>query len=233
MKIGILSDIHGNIYSFERIYRQLIKERCDLHLFLGDICGYYYRQQEVMTLLLELPHLQALAGNHDRLFLESLEDTDVMNKYTGTYGLSFKIFKETITPDHLAFLKRLPGEYYLKEEGIAAFHGSPWNPLREYIYPDSPMERFESLPFKAVFLGHTHYPMDIKLKSIRVVNPGSAGQPRDGGWPSYALYDTCTHRLDIKAVPYNVNALVQEIKERGHENAYLIQVLHRIKGWRN
>jgi putative phosphoesterase len=233
MKIGIFSDIHGNIYAFEKIYRELIKESCDLHLFLGDICGYYYRQKEVMDLLAQMPHLEAISGNHDELFLRSLADDDIMRKYTGTYGLSFEIFKEQITPAHLAFLKGLPGEFHLKEEGLAAFHGSPWNPLREYIYPDSPVERFEGLPFKVVLLGHTHYPMDLRLKQIRVINPGSAGQPRDGGWPTYALYDTCTAQLDIRAVPYNVNALVQEIKQHEHENAYLIQVLQRIKGWQN
>ena len=233
MKIGIFSDIHGNIYAFEKIYRELIKESCDLHLFLGDICGYYYRSKEVMDLLLEIPHLEAIAGNHDDLFLKSLEDIDIMRKYTETYGLSFEIFKEHLTPPHLDFLKRLPGEFHLREEGLAAFHGSPWNPLREYIYPDSAMEKFESLPFNVVFLGHTHYPMDIGLKKIRVINPGSAGQPRDGGWPTYALYETRTCQLDIKPVPYNVNALVHEIRQRGNENAYLIQVLQRIKGWQN
>ncbi len=233
MKLGIFADIHGNWLSFKNIYCELKKEKCDLHLFLGDICGYYYRQNEIMDMLKDIPHLVTIAGNHDALFLKSLADEKVMRNYTGKYGRSFQFLKETIRPAHLDFLRNLPKEFHLETEGIAAFHGSPWDPIEEYIYPDSPMERFSKLPFKLVFLGHTHHPMDIKLQDIRVINPGSAGQPRNGGWPTYALYDTRSQELRIKPVHYNVNELIDEIKKRKDENPYLIQVLHRIKGWQN
>ncbi len=233
MKLGVFSDIHGNLFSFENIYRELKKEKCDMYLFLGDICGYYYRQKEIMDMLADLPHLETIAGNHDTLFLKSLEDENIMRRYTDKYGLSFHFLKETIDSYHLDFLRNLPKEFHLESEGIAAFHGSPWDPIKEYIYPDSPMDRFTGLPYKIVFLGHTHHPMDIKLQGIRVINPGSAGQPRNGGWPTYALYDTGTMELEIKPVQYNVNELVDEIKKRKDENPYLIRVLHRIKGWQN
>jgi predicted phosphodiesterase len=35
MKLAIFSDIHGNLCSFESIYRELKKEKCDMHLFRG------------------------------------------------------------------------------------------------------------------------------------------------------------------------------------------------------
>jgi predicted phosphodiesterase len=233
MKIGIFSDIHGNRFAFEKIYRELKKESCDMHLFLGDVCGYYYQQDEIMDILEDIPHLAAIQGNHDALFLECLGDEQKLKKYTRTYGLSFEAFKETITPRHLAFLRALPREFHLKEEGLAAFHGSPWNPLQEYIYPDSNLERFEGLPFNAVFLGHTHYPMDIRLQGIRVINPGSAGQPRNGGWPTFALYDTRARTLEIKSVPYPVDLMMAEITRRKDNNPYLIHILQRIDGWQN
>lgn len=233
MKIGIFSDIHGNLHAFENIHRELKKEKCDMHLFLGDLCGYYYRQEEIIEMLAEIPYLETTAGNHDDLFLKSLGDEHVMKSYTERHGLSFRFLSETISSFHLDFLSAMPKEFHLEEYGIAAFHGSPWDPLREYIYPDSPMERFAGLPFKVVFLGHTHRPLDIRLQDTRVINPGSAGQPRNGDWPSYALYNTGTDKLEIKQVPYDVNPLVHEIKRRKDHNAYLVQVLHRINGWRN
>lgn len=233
MKLGIFADIHGNLFSFENIYFELKKEKCDMYLFLGDICGYYYRQNEIIDMLANMPQLEIIAGNHDVLFLKSLEDENVMRSYTDKYGLSFQFLKETIGSNHLDFLRNLPKEFHLETEGIAAFHASPWDPMEEYIYPDSPMERFKRLPFKLVFLGHTHHPMYIKLQDIRVINPGSAGQPRNGGWPTYALYDTRTKELEIKQVHYNVIGLIDEIKRQKDENPYLIRALHRIKGWQN
>jgi putative phosphoesterase len=228
MKIGIFSDIHGNIYAFERIYEQLKKEKCDLHLFLGDICGYYYRQNEIIDILREMPYLEAVAGNHDVLFLMSLKNEDIMTNYTENFGRSFEFLSETITPGNLEFLKNLPESILISQYGIAGYHGSPWKPLSEYIYPDSSIEAFEELPFRLVFLGHTHYPMDRIGTRVRVINPGSSGQPRDGGWPSYALYDTRTQKLEIKRVQYNVKNLKDEIIRRKEKQSYLTAVLERI-----
>lgn len=228
MKIAIFSDIHGNIFSFEPMYHQIKKEQCDLHLFLGDICGYYYHQNEVIDILKTIPNLQALAGNHDLMFLKSLDNEKAMTDYSQTYGRSFEFLKQNITPSNLDFLRHLGSDFQFPRLGVAAFHGSPWNPVSQYIYPDSAMERFDELPYKIVFLGHTHYPMDIQRQSIRIVNPGSAGQPRDGGWPSYAIYNTETHQVAIHRVPYDVDAQIADILGREDANSYLIEVLMRM-----
>ncbi len=71
--------------------------------------------------------------------------------------------------------------------------------------------------------------MNRETKGIRVVNPGSAGQPRDGNWPSYAVYDTVTGEVEIKGVAYNVKPLIQDIKRYEEKNHYLIDVLLRVK----
>jgi predicted phosphodiesterase len=232
LKIGVFSDIHGNLFAFENIYKELKKEACDMHLFLGDVCGYYFQQNEVLDILSSIPNLHAVQGNHDRMFLGALEDEKEMELYTKHFGLSFENLKETISPKNLAFLKSLGEECYLEECGAAGFHGSPWKPTGEYVYPDSSeeqLEQFDSLPQQVVFLGHTHWVMDIEREHTRIINPGSAGQPRDGGWPSFGVYDTASGELKIKRVTYNVNTLINDIKQRMDPNTYLIDVLKRIK----
>lgn len=228
MRIGVFSDIHGNIFAFSEIFREIKKEKCDVHIFLGDICGYYYHQNEIIGMLKDIPQLKTLSGNHDILFLKSLEDKDILRNYTKKYGNSFNFLKDTITSVNLTFLRNLPKKYFLDDHKIAAFHGSPWDPIEEYIYPDSPMERFDTLSFKTIFLGHTHWSMDIKRNHSRIINPGSAGQPRDGSWPSYAVYDVEKDRLIIKQVPYSVKLMISEVKKRKDKNSYLIEVLKRI-----
>jgi predicted phosphodiesterase len=233
MKIGVFSDIHGNIFAFEAIYRELKEEGCDRHFFLGDICGYYYYQNEVIELLNEIPNLTALKGNHDVMFLESLKDEKIMESNIKTYGQSFPNLKETVTPDSLEYLRRLKTCATIEgsdgDADMAAFHGSPWNPIYEYIYPDAIMDRFDALSYEVVFLGHTHYPMDIQRKHIRIVNPGSAGQPRDGHWPSYAIYDTQKKEVEIKRVSYDVDKMIADVKNRDSGNPYLVEVLERIQ----
>ena len=230
MKIGIFGDIHGNRYAFEKIYEQLKQESCDMHLFLGDVCGYYYYQNEIIDILREMPNLNAVAGNHEVTFLAALEDEQLLKSYSKNFGRSFELLKENITTANLEFIKSLPVEFLLPADNIAAYHGSPWKPLAEYIYPDSSLGRFDELSFATVFLGHTHYPMDRKSVAARIINPGSAGQPRNGGWPSYAVYNVETKKAEIKHVPYNVNPLIRDIENMKENKPYLIEVLLRNEG---
>lgn len=229
MKIGIFGDVHGNGIAFEHICPSLREEQCDRIFFLGDICGYYYDQNTIISLLKEIPNLTALQGNHDAMFLNALQDEETAQKYRARYGRSFDYLKENITAQSLRFLKALPKRHVDEKTGFAAYHGSPWDPLNEYVYPDSDWERFDRLPFSLVFLGHTHYPMDIRREKVRIINPGSAGQPRDGGWPSYAVYDDIKKSLSIKRVVFPVQALIDDIKAKKETNPYLIEIFRRIR----
>jgi putative phosphoesterase len=229
MKLGIFSDIHGNGLAFECIFSALEKEKCDAMFFLGDICGYYYDQRAVIDRLNAVPHLFAIRGNHDSLFLRALEDSQTAKDYSLRYGRSFEFLRESITSEQIGFLKDLPMETGLEDFGIAAFHGSPWNVLDEYVYPDSDFAPFDNLPYRLVLLGHTHYPMDIRRQGIRIVNPGSSGQPRDGDWPSFAVYETGSEKLEVKRIKYSVGHLIEDIKRRKEDNPYLIRILKRMK----
>lgn len=228
MKIGIFADIHGNIYAFEKAFRSLVKENLDLYLFCGDICGYYYYQNEVIDMLQGMKNLVCVAGNHDRIFLSILKG-EGLEEYTSRYGKACMLLKDNIAADNLLFLKGLPRKYISDRHGFAVFHGSPWNHLEGYMYPDADFNAFKKLDFKFVFLGHTHYSMDIKSGKARVINPGSVGQPRDGNLPSYAVVDTGRNSLRFKRFNYEVSGLLKDIRARKEENTYLIDVLKRMK----
>lgn len=231
MKIGIFADIHGNIYAFKEIYKSLIKAKLDLNIFCGDICGYYYYQNEVIGILKEMKNLICIAGNHDEMFLRMLEEPaeepTLENEYESRYGKSNRILKETIKKDNLDFLRKLPEEYYLKNFKLAVFHGSPWNHLDEYIYPGDSLDRFNELPYRFIFLGHTHYPMDRTINHIRIINPGSSGQPRDNNQPSFAVFDLESGEIEFKHIQYDSDLIVRDIIRRREKNPYLIEVLKR------
>lgn len=229
MKIGIFGDIHGNLYAFEKIYELLKKESCDMHVFTGDVCGYYYQQNEVIDILREIPNLRAVSGNHDIMFLEALEDPYFLMHYSKNFSRSFDLLQGNITEPNLTFLRNLREESLLPEFNIAVYHGSPWRPFVEYVYPDSPLDRFKELPFEVVFLGHTHYPMDRTCDGVRVINPGSAGQPRDKGWPSYTVYDTETKKAETRRIPYDFSALIRDIENLDPNKLYLTEILQRTR----
>ena len=227
MKLGIFADVHGNKYAFEKVWNALKKEACDQYVFLGDICGYYYSQNEIIENLKGIKNIIMIKGNHDAMFLDMLNEPALEEQYTQKYGLACRLLKASITPENLEFLKRLPDHQIIKELQMGIFHGSPWDNLNEYIYPDTSLKNFEKLPYKYALLGHTHHPMDRWAGSVRVINPGSCGQPRDFNMPSYAVLDVTTNECQIKRVAYDVDKLIKDILAHKEANPYLIDVLKR------
>ena len=110
---------------------------------------------------------------------------------------------------------------------IKIVHGSPWNPIGEYIYPDADVRRYEDINSDYVFQGHTHYPMKIKQGACEIVNPGSIGQPSDGGYPSFVVFDTISKSFEFISVKYDIDQLIKDILNNEGEPTYLSRVLRR------
>ena len=99
-------------------------------------------------------------------------------------------------------------------------HGAPGS-NREYLWPDLPPATVRRLiepeadGFTHLFVGHTHLQHERALGDIRIVNPGSTGQPRDGdSRAGYALFDTAEGRLSFHRLTYEVDATCAKIRER-------------------
>ncbi len=230
MRICIFGDVHGNRYALDAVWDSMKGEGCDFHVFLGDVSGYYCYDDDTIDFFRQEESVVSIMGNHDDMLLQSLEDSKVEAEYAEKYGLSHRYLKESISPENIGYLRSLPSSRTIGEHDLAFFHGSPWDALNEYVYPDSDMRRFDGLPFKAVFLGHTHYPMDIRRRGIRILNPGSAGQPRDKKWASYGVYDLRNESFDIKRVAFDRESLIKDVRTKNERNPYLIDVLERISG---
>ena len=91
-------------------------------------------------------------------------------------------------------------------------HASPFEPHNEYIYPNSPsLSRLATIDADYVILGHTHYQMAERVGRTLVINPGSAGEPRDARNAfqlSYAVLDTATDEVLFDNFPDPTRAAV-------------------------
>ncbi|MFB3883662.1 MAG: metallophosphoesterase [Thermodesulfobacteriota bacterium] len=226
MRICIFSDIHGNGPAFRIAHRLIISEKADVNLFLGDLCGYYFDQRETFAMLQTIPNLISLKGNHDSIFLRIVnKDRELRQAYLKKYGNSMENLLGEEGGEIIRWLSDLPESYSCDRLGLAGYHGSPWSNLEGYVYADSPFERFCDYPAATFVLGHTHYPMSKTIEDKLIVNPGSLGQPRNGGWPSYALIDFPSRRVEFKEVRYNKGELLRRIDEFDSDNQYLKRIL--------
>lgn len=231
MNLIFFSDIHGNLDALQEFQKQLEREKPDLVVFCGDVFGYYYQQDKILTALRESNWL-CLLGNHDRYFLELLDGLQNAESLSQKYGSSYIRCLHTgaILEENIAFLQTLKPQIQLYVDGlnIAVFHGSPLDPLNGRVYPTSPIDATELYtPYDYVVLGHTHHKMIRTLGSTTILNPGSLGQQRDGCGCSYAVLDTCTRTVSFQLVEYEISSLLSEIEANDPDKPFLASVLTR------
>jgi predicted phosphodiesterase len=198
---ALISDIHGNYEALEVVLDDIQAQGITEIFCLGDIIGYGPNPRECIDRVMETCSM-TLLGNHDQ---GAMFDPDGFN-----IGAERAIFwtrsqlespaDKTRNEQRWEFLGELPRSYRL---GPFLFvHGSPRNPLSEYIFPEDiynhrKMERLFQLVERYCFQGHTHVP-GIFTESFQffapeeidseytlgegklMVNVGSVGQPRDG-----------------------------------------------------
>ncbi len=171
MKLCVFGDIHGNGPAFRAAYRKILAEQAEFNIFLGDLCGYYYDQLDILNMLLEIPSLIAVLGNHDRIFLDITKgNRKLLECYHQEYGLSMDNLLKMECSDLTAWMAFLPNYYQDPEKRFSCFHGSPQNPLEGYVYPDSEIQFYPEPPETLLFLGHTHYKMYKSINGIAVIN---------------------------------------------------------------
>lgn len=232
MRVAIFSDIHGNKYALEEALVKMDEMGIDIHIFCGDAVGYYYYHNEVIDSLRNIKNLYCVLGNHDQMFIDVVNKKKDIKSYVEKYGSSIEKFLNSATQDNLEFLSKMPTELDLIIDGlnIKIIHGSPWNPIDGYVYPDSNFEKYVEIDKDYVFQGHTHYPMRMKQGKCEIVNPGSIGQPRDGGCSSFVVFDTNNKTFEFTSVEYDISKLIQEVQCSGSEPGYLSRVLRRSLG---
>ena len=180
-------------------------------------------------MLQTIPNLIALKGNHDEIFLRIIinKDEGFRQAYIKKYGKSMENLLGEDTEELHQWLSGLPESYIHANTGLAFYHGSPWNYLDGYVYPDSPLEKFLDYPSSLFVLGHTHYPMVRTIYDKFIVNPGSLGQPRNGGLPTYAIIDCSSKKVIFREISYDKTDLIRQIDKLDGNNEYLKKILYR------
>ncbi len=190
MRIGIVSDIHCNVAGLRAGLDQM--GEIDELFCAGDSVMESRWSNEVVGLLSEL-NARLVLGNHEDVLL-------------GPLGL--RAMEAPGTDRQLVeWLRGQPSSLELERDGkrVLLTHGSPWAPRSDYLYPhDSRWRRAASLDCDVLIVGHTHFKMAERFGHVLVVNPGSAGDPRDhrnGRQLSCATWNTITDEVTFYDYP--------------------------------
>lgn len=182
MRVGIISDIHGNVIALRRVLAHMAEQSVDLVVNLGDCVSAPLWPRETFD---ELEPLRAVTvrGNHDRW----LGDPD-RAKASSTVAFTVGELSETAR----ASLVALPPTATIDGE-IFAMHGTPSSDT-DYLFEESIggrlclvssaalEERLAEATGSLVLCGHSHLQHTAWARGRRlVINPGSVGCPRYAG----------------------------------------------------
>lgn len=215
MRIGLISDVHSNLTAFRAVLSDMPK--VDEIICIGDLVGYGAEPNEVVKLA-KLKRIRAVMGNHD--YAVVTRDVRGMNDRAAAAVLWTA---DVLTLENLNYLASLPTHLEFKAEGqrIYVVHGSPRDPLGEYVFSDfsnkDMAEVVKGVEADVIVLGHTHIPMKRAVLGKIVLNPGGVGQPRDRNpRASYAVLSLARDlKVSFQRVEYDVEAAAEKIKAAG------------------
>jgi len=228
---AIISDIHGNLEALQAVLAEIEAWNIQEIFCLGDVVGYGPNPRECIDLV--MPSKLTLCGNHDQGVMFDPEGwSPVAEKaiYWTRDVLESPDDDSTDRERRWEFLAGLPRTH--KEGKFLYVHGSPRNPLNEYIFPEDvynerKIDRIFEQMDRWCFHGHTHLP-GVITQDRRFIEPseinylyhfddqktlcnvGSVGQPRDGDWrASYVILIGET--IHFRRVEYDLETTVQKI----------------------
>jgi putative phosphoesterase len=212
----VISDIHSNYDALQAVLSAI--GDYDALVCLGDLVGYGAQPNEVVSEIRSLKPKAIVMGNHD--YAVSTGDTSGFVQHAVQ---AVQWTRRKISPENLRHIASLRAKTTFTADGvkISLVHGSPRDPLNEYVYPDTMDFILRSLVEDSqgtiLLLGHTHVPFVRKFDSMLIGNPGGVGQPRDGdARASYAILEPSAEpEFRIYRVPYDVDAAASKIVEGG------------------
>jgi diadenosine tetraphosphatase ApaH/serine/threonine PP2A family protein phosphatase len=233
--IAILSDIHANLEALRAVLDDIAAHKVEGIYCLGDVVGYGPDPRACVDLARDFR--MTLLGNHDQgALFDPVGFSGPAERaiFWTRQQLEHSPEPRPVCEERWEFLAQLPRTF--RDSGKLFVHGSPRNPLNEYVFPEDTgdrrkMERLFALVERCCFQGHTHVPgvfVEVAVGTCRfytpgeledgyrldgrkvLVNVGSVGQPRDGDPRAcYVLLDNDT--LHYRRVEYDVVETVRKI----------------------
>src|SRR5581483_11188085 len=210
MRVAVISDIHANFHALEAVGEAIGQEQPDEIWCVGDVVGYGPQPNPCCD----------WAADHADLCLFS-DDAAVAALWT----------REVVSERARGYLAAL--EPSATRKGVALYHGSPREPVWEYVLSyEAARDALEDSDADVTIVGHSHVPFaigegelvgghasdgtEVALDGRWLLNPGSVGQPRDGDpQAAWLLLDLGTRRASFRRVPYDVDRTQAEMRELG------------------
>jgi predicted phosphodiesterase len=194
MRIALLSDIHGNPIALDAVMADIQAQGgVDTYWILGDLVAIGYDPVGVLKRLADLPNVCFARGNTDRYVVTgerpnptfaAVESDPRLLPLLADVAHSFAWTQGAVTvTGWLEWLAALPFEQRVvlpdgtRLLGVHASPGSDGRGVHPGLSDADLRSLFTDCAADLVCVGHTHWPMDVRVDDLRVVNLGSVSNP--------------------------------------------------------
>jgi diadenosine tetraphosphatase ApaH/serine/threonine PP2A family protein phosphatase len=230
MRIGIFSDVHGNIDALTNVLKAFEQRGVDEYVCLGDIIG-YGADPEPCVQEIRRRCSTVVLGNHDAAGSGRMELDDYYQEAKDAIIYAWG----RLGSDDREWLRGLP---MTARRGDTLYcHGAPHAPeLYEYLFSEEQADAyrfdFPRLP-PVTFIGHSHLTVgfDITAEMVNgfvlpevaierghkyVFTVGSVGQPRDrDNRACGVIHHVEERRIEYVRVPYDIAGTQKRILAAG------------------
>jgi putative phosphoesterase len=237
MRSAIFSDIHGNSIALDAVLRDInARGGVDAYWVLGDLAALGPDPRGVLERVYALPNVTITRGNTDRYIAQKqlpMSNADELTQdpaLVARYEQLRRNFEWTMgalaLTDWLDQLAALPLEHRVVLENgtrVLCVHASPGTDDGDGIHPRQGQAEQRALVKDCgadlLFVGHTHYPMDVRVDAMRVVNLGSVSNPFAPDLRAkYTLLQSDAHgyHLEHCRVEYDRAAVIEHLARVQH-----------------
>jgi len=242
--IAFISDIHSNTEALGACLQEIDRLQAGRVICLGDVIGYGPEPRETLFTVMERAEF-SLLGNHEHGAMFYASDFNPRARGAIDWTRNQLNRRDRPREENMKLWNYLDGmKHEHREQQMLLVHGSPRDPIREYMVPRDATDRvkmgecFAKMgAAKICFVGHSHvpgvYPADGGFLAppeidntftlgtgSAIVNIGSVGQPRDGDpRATFATFDGAVVRFH--RVSYDVAATQAKIRAVPELDEYL------------
>jgi predicted phosphodiesterase len=247
MKLGLLSDVHGNRIALEAVLADGRSQGVDAWWALGDLVAIGPDPVPTLELLTSVPNLRATRGNTDRYVVSGDRpppypaEVAAKPELIGLFAAVTVSFAWTqgalASHGWLDWLAELPLESRATlPDGtrVLGVHASPGRDDGAGITPDRPESELRAVLAGAaadlVCAGHTHRATDRQIGPVHAVNLGSVSNPiTDDLRASYVIVhaDRHGHHAEHRRVGYDHAAVLDRVAHSGHPSAEYLASFQR------
>lgn len=231
MRIGFVSDIHGNFTALEAVLAEIKRQGIDQLICLGDTVSLGPQPAEALNSLREW-NAVTIMGNHDQAILEPENSSQF--EIADHLIPDLEWGREQLSDGDLDFIRSFASTHTVRfGNGIEllAFHGSPQSTthLIQATTPPKMLDEYFAGQAASVFIGgHSHIQLHRRHGNKLILNSGSVGNafqyafspgnpPNLLPWAEYAILeqDGAFLRSDMRRVYFDTDRVVKLVKASG------------------